>query len=86
MKIAINWAGRTNTEKGRHKGNRRHYFSQGHSDAVKCYIDSLSVATCFLISDAPRLALLEPSIITEAIQLPKCPFPQHHPNPNNPPL
>lgn len=51
--ITINWAERINTEKGRHKGNRRHYFSQGHSAAVKCYTDSLSVATAFLPMTPP---------------------------------
>lgn len=53
---AINWAGRADTDKGRCKVTRKHYFSQGQSAAVKCC--NSSEGHCFLANDAPRPALL----------------------------
>lgn len=38
---AINWARRTDIDEGRCKVNKKHYFFQGHTAAVKCYNDPL---------------------------------------------
>lgn len=56
--------GKTQMKAG--KVNRKHYISHSHTAAVKCYTDSLN-GYCFVTSDVPRPALLQPSTTEDKI-------------------